>query len=361
MKKLFSILFVMLLLLTGCSSGSGSSNESDEEVVLNLFIPGSYIDEEILNNFYEETGIRVKENDFESNEWMLTQLESGKVYDVIIPSDYMIEYLIANNMIQKLDKSLIDNLDELYEGVKNAEYDPNNDYSVPYFWGNVGICFDTRKIDRADVEREGWDIFHDTKYNGLMYLYDSERDEFMIAQKALGYSMNTKDENELAACTDWLKQITKTMDPYIVTDEAIDGLAYPDENDQKYFGMMYNGDAAYILSENENAGFIAPESGTNYFIDAMCVGAGSSHLKEACEFINYMISYDVQYQNSSYVGYSSVNGQALQDLAANEFDGNEAYIPRARNANDESFHFQDSAHKQFLSENWIHVKDKDAE
>lgn len=361
MKKLFSILFVMLLLLTGCSSGSGSSNESDEEVVLNLFIPGSYIDEEILNNFYEETGIRVKENDFESNEWMLTQLESGKVYDVIIPSDYMIEYLIANNMVQKLDKSLIDNLDELYEGVKNAEYDPNNDYSVPYFWGNVGICFDTRKIERADVEREGWDIFHDTKYNGLMYLYDSERDEFMIAQKALGFSMNTKDENELAACTDWLKQITKTMDPYIVTDEAIDGLAYPDENDQKYFGMMYNGDAAYILSENENAGFIAPESGTNYFIDAMCVGAGSSHLKEACEFINYMISYDVQYQNSSYVGYSSVNGQALQDLAADEFDGNEAYIPRARNANDESFHFQDSAHKQFLSENWIHIKDKDAE
>ena len=359
MKKVFSVIFVVLLLLTGCSSDGNTSNESNEEVVLNLFIPGSYIDEEILNNFYEETGIRVKEIDFESNEYMLTQLETGKVYDIIIPSDYMIEYLIANNMIQKLDKSLIDNLDELYDGVKNAEYDPNNDYSVPYFWGNVGVCFDTRKIDRADVEKLGWDIFHETKYKGLMYLYDSERDEFMIAQKALGYSMNTKDENELAACADWLKQINLTMDPYIVTDEAIDGLAYPDENDQKYFGMMYNGDAAYILSENENAGFIAPESGTNYFIDAMCVGAGSTHLKEACEFINYMISYDVQYQNSSYIGYSSVNGQVLQDLAADEFAGNEAYIPRARNANDESFHFQDQAHREFLSENWIHIKDGD--
>lgn len=357
MKKLFSVLFVMLLLLTGCSSGGNASNESGEEIVLNLFLPGSYIDEEILNDFYKETGIRVKENDFDSNESMLIQLEAGKVYDVIVPSDYMIEYLIENKMVQKLDKSLIDNLDELYDGVKSPDFDPNNDYAVPYFWGNVGVCFDTRKIDRADVEKLGWDIFHETKYKGLMYLYDSERDEFMIAQKALGYSMNSKDETELAACVDWLKQVKITMDPYIVTDEAIDGLAYPDENDQKYFGMMYNGDAAYILSENENAAFIAPESGTNYFIDAMCVGAGSEHLEEACEFINYMISYDVQYQNSSYIGYSSVNGQALQDLAADEFAGNEAYIPRAKNANDESFHFQDSAHREFLADNWIQVKD----
>ena len=358
MKKLFSVLFVMLLLLTGCSSGDNTSDESDEEVVLNLFIPGSYIDPEILDEFYDETGIKINENDFESNEWMLTQLESGKVYDIIIPSDYMIEYLIENKMVQKLDKSLISNIDQLYDGVKNPEFDPNNDYSIPYFWGNVGICFNTEKIDRADVEKEGWDFFHDTKYKGLMYFYDSERDEFMIAQKALGYSMNTKDENELTACADWLRQITDTMDPFIVTDEAIDGLAYPEDNDHKYFGMMYSGDAAYILSENENAGYIAPESGTNYFIDAMCVDARSKHLKEACEFINFMISYDAQYQNSSYVGYSSVNAQAFEDLAKDEFEGNEAYVPRAKNANDESFHFQDSAHRTFLSESWIHIKDK---
>ena len=139
MKKLFSVLLVMLLVLTGCSSGNSSSNNEDE-VVLNLYLPGSYIDEEILNDFYDETGIRVIENDFDSNESMLIQLELGKVYDVIIPSDYMIEYLIENNMIQKLDKSIITNLDQLYDGVKNASYDPNNDYSVPYFWGNVGIC-----------------------------------------------------------------------------------------------------------------------------------------------------------------------------------------------------------------------------
>ena len=356
MKKLFSILLVLSLLLTGCSSGSGEVSDDEDEVVLNLYIPGSYIDEEILNDFYDETGIRVIENDFDSNESMLIQLELGKVYDVIIPSDYMIEYLIENKMVQPLDKSIITNLDQLYDGVKNASYDPDNTYTVPYFWGNVGICFDTRKIDRADVEAEGWDIFHDTKYKGLMYFYDSERDEFMIAEKALGYSMNTKDETELAAAAEWLAQVQNTMEPAVVTDEAIDGLAHPEENDQKYFGMMYNGDAAYILSENENAGFIVPESGTNYFIDAMCVGAGSEHLEEACEFINYMISYDVQMANSSYIGYSSVNGQALQDLAADEFDGNEAYLPRTKGAMDESFHYQDQSHREFLSENWAQIK-----
>ena len=356
MKKLFSVALVLLLVLTGCSSSKPSGGGSDEEVVLNLYIPGSYIDEELLNEFYDETGIRVIENDFDSNESMLIQLELGKVYDVIVPSDYMIEYLIENEMIQKLDKDIITNLDQLYDGVKNTSYDPNNDYSVPYFWGNVGVCFDTSKIDRADVEKQGWEIFHDTKYKGLMYFYDSERDEFMIAEKALGYSMNTKDKDELAKAAEWLAQVQNTMEPAVVTDEAIDGLAHPEENDQKYFGMMYNGDAAYILSENENAGFIVPESGTNYFIDAMCVGAGSKHLEEACEFINFMISYDAQMDNSSYVGYSSVNAQALKDLAASEFAGNEAYMPRVQGANDESFHYQDQSHREFLSENWAQIK-----
>lgn len=356
MKKLFSLLLVMLVVLTGCSSSGSSAGDDEEEVVLNLFIPGSYLDEELLEEFYDETGIRVKENDFESNESMLMKLEGGDVYDIIVPSDYMIENLIDKGMIQKLDKSIITNLDQLCDNVKNPQFDPNNDYSVPYFWGNVGICFDTTKIDRADVEKEGWDIFHDTKYAGLMYFYDSSRDEFMVAEKALGYSMNTKDKEELANASAWLSQIQDTMQPAIVGDEAIDGLAYPEQNDKKYIGMMYNGDAAYILSENENAGYIVPKSGTNYFIDAMCVSTGSKHLKEACEFINFMISYDAQVANSSYVCYNAVNAQALEDLKADEFAGNEAYLIGEKSSNDETFHYLGQEHKQFLDDEWAHIK-----
>ena len=352
MKKLFSVVLLLFVVLTGCSS-NGSQPKTDREI--NVFLPGEYISDEVIKMFEEETGIRVNITTFDSNEAMYIKLSGGTVYDVIIPSDYMIEKLIELDMLQPLDKDLIPNLSELYDGVKNASYDQDNTYTVPYFWGNVGIVYDTRMIDAADVEREGWDIFHNTKYKGLMYFYDSERDEFMIALKALGYSMNTEDESQLEEAFNWLKQVQETMDPAVVTDEAIDGLAYPEESDKKYLGMMYNGDAAYILSENENARFLAPETGTNYFIDAMCVHAESEKLEEACEFMNFMISYDAQMENSSYIGYSSVNAQALEDLAAEEFDGNEAYIPRLRTALDEDFHNNEDLRK-YLSEHWVKVK-----
>ena len=349
MKKLISLVLVMVTLVSvvGCSDDS-----------LKVFLPGNYISDDVVKAFEEETGIKVKLDTFESNEEMLIKLEgSNSVYDVIIPSDYMIEKLKEEKLLQKLNKELIPNISLLYDGVKNASYDPNNDYTVPYFWGNVGICYDTRKILADDVLKQGWDIFHDTKYSGLMYLYDSERDEYMIGLKAQGYSMNTQDETELDKASAWLKQIVDTMDPQTVTDEAIDGLAYPEDTDEKYFGMMYNGDAAYILSVNENARFYAPETGTNYFIDAMCVHSKSSRLDDACKFINYMISYEAQLANSTEIGYSSVNGKALQELAETEFKGNEAYLPRTRTELDEDFHSNEFT-RNYLATHWVDIINK---
>ena len=361
MKKIFSILVLSLLLaLTGCggSSAQGENNSVDSEI--NVFLPGEYINEEIIKSFEKETGIRVNITTFDSNEAMYIKLLGGTVYDVIIPSDYMIEKLIEEKMLQPLNKELIPNLDSLYDGVKNMSYDPDNTYSVPYFWGNVGIVYDTRKIDQADVEKEGWEIFHDTKYKGLMYFYDSERDEFMIALKALGYSMNTDSDEELQKAFEWLSQVSTTMEPAIVTDEAIDGLAYPEESDEKYFGMMYSGDAAYILSENENAKFYVPKEGTNYFVDAMCVHAESDKLEESCEFINYVLGYDAAYENSAEIGYSSCNKEVLNDLATGDFEGNDAYLPRAKSALDEEFHSNDEVRK-IISDYWVRVKGQASE
>ncbi len=349
MKKLISIL-LSLLLLSGCFT-----TEYIGEI--NVFLPGEYINEDVISQFEYETGIRVNITTFDSNEAMYIKLLGGTVYDVIIPSDYMIEKLIDEKMIQPLNKDLIPNLEYLYDGVKNLSYDPDNTYTVPYFWGNVGIVYDERMIDGADVEKEGWNIFHDTKYKGLMYFYDSERDEFMIALKALGYSMNTTNEEELNAAYEWLKQVSDTMDPAIVTDEAIDGLAYPEETDKKYLGMMYSGDAAYILSENEYAHFFAPENGTNYFVDAMCVHAKSEKLDWACQFINFILDYDWSYENSSYIGYSSCNYEVLNDISGpdGDFEGNEAYIPRDRNKFDEEFHNNDDVRK-IISDLWVRAK-----
>ena len=346
MKKLISSLLALLLaslLLTGCSSDA-----------LQVYLPGSYILDDLVDEFTEQTGIKVKLNLFDSNEDAYVKLEGGDVYDVIIPSDYMIEKLIDENMLRPIDKSIITNLDQLYDGVKNMEYDPDNTYTVPYFWGNVGICYDTREIDPADVESQGWEVFRNTKYAGKLYFYDSARDEFMIAEKSLGLSMNETDKNKIDEAKKWLRKITDTMEPSFVTDEAIDGLMNP-KREGFYYGMMYSGDAANIISENENARFFAPSEGTNYFVDAMCIHKDTTRFDEACQFINFMISYDAQIANSTEVGYSSVNAKALQDLASGVFAGNEAYIPREKNEKDETFHNNESI-REYLNEAWLDVK-----
>ncbi len=347
MKKLLSVL-CCLVLLSGCLSSNYDNGE------LNIFMPGEYISDEVVEQFEYEYGVKVKITLFDTNEAMYTKLLANtSSYDIIIPSDYMIERLISEGYVQELDKSKLTCLDYLYDGVKNMDYDPNNDYSVPYFWGNGGIVYDPEIVDEEDVINEGWAVLKNPKYKGQIYMYDSIRDIFMVAFKSLGYSMNTNDENEINEAYDWLVDIAKDMSPAYATDECIDGLAYG----EKAMGFMYSGDAAYILSENENMRFYAPEEGTNYFVDAMVIQKGAKNVDNAYKFINYITDYDAAFENSLYVGYASVNKEVLNDLTLpdGDFDGNEAYIPRDKNANDEVFHNNE---KQLatISELWVKVK-----
>ena len=152
----------------------------------------------LTDAFTAETGIKVNYTTFSTNEEVYARLRNGGAsYDVIVPSDYMIERLISEDYLQKLDHSKLDCMDKLTDAVKNLSYDPGNEYSVPYFWGTVGIVYDKTKVDVEDLEREGYNIFLNEKYRGDIYLYDSERDTFMMALKALGYSMNSENEKEL--------------------------------------------------------------------------------------------------------------------------------------------------------------------
>ncbi len=347
MKKLLSLLMV-LLLLAACGSKGG-----EEKGELYVFLPGEYISDDVINDFEDETGIKVYITTFDSNEMMYTKLLGGTVYDIIIPSDYMIERLISEGMVQKLDKSRLSNMDSIYDQVLHMDFDPNNDYSVPYFWGNVGICYDKTLIDPADVESQGWNVLRNTKYKGMIYMYDSIRDAFMMAEKSLGYSMNTDDEEELQKAYEWLVDIAVNMDPAYVTDEAIDGLA----NGEKAMGMMYSGDAALIYTDNENIAFWAPTEGTNYFVDAMVIHKDAKNVDAAYKFMDYITGYDAAYENSVFVGYSSVNKDVLADLTAagGDFEGNDAYIPRDKNANDEVFHSNEAVLKT-ISELWVNVK-----
>ena len=282
-----------------------------EGQTLHIYNWGEYTGENIIGDFEEETGATVVMENFDSNEQMYIKVANGEAYDILVPSDYMIQRLIEEDYLQKLDKSKLDCFDKLSDAVLGLPYDPNNDYSVPYFWGTVGIVYDKTKVDIEDLEREGYNIFLDQKYKGDVYLYDSERDSFMMALKALGYSMNTENEAELNEAYEWLVQCVETMDTEIVTDEIIDNMA----QGRKALGLIYSGDASYVMAENEDMGYFMPETGTNLWSDAMVIPKNAKNPDLAHAFINYASDYDGAYDNSSYVGYTSANQEVMDDLS----------------------------------------------
>ena len=354
MKKVVAVLLTVMLLLTGCGGNpSADAIEKYGSDILKVYNVGEYIGEDVISNFEKEFGVKVIYEVFDSNEMMYTKLQAGDSYDILVPSDYMIERLIKENALQELDLELIPNISNLAEQVRNTPYDPENTYSVPYFWGSVGIVYNKNNVDQADLEAEGWNILKDTKYAGKIYMYDSERDAFMVAFKALGYSMNTQNEDEIQAAYQWLMEQRQTMDPIYVIDEVIDGMM----NGNKDMAVVYSGDAATILSENEDMGFFMPTEGTNMWSDCMVIPANAENPKLAHEFINYILSYDASLDNSETVGYASSNQEVLDELSGEGglFEGNEAYLPRDGYDKDEVFN-DNQVLKERLTELWIKVK-----
>lgn len=320
---------------------------------LRVYMPGEYIGEEIVPLFEEATGATVIMENFDSNEQMYIKVANGEAYDILVPSDYMIQRLIDEDMLQKLDSSALTCMDVLSENVKGHNYDPENEYAVPYFWGTVGIVYDKTKVDLADLEKEGFGIFLDEKYKGDIYLYDSERDSFMMALKNLGYSMNTESETELKEAYEWLVQCVQTMEPEIVTDEIIDNMA----QGRKALGLIYSGDATYIISENEDMGFFLPNEGSNLWVDGMVIPANAENPELAQEFMNFVSQYDLAYDNSSYVGYTSPVQEVMDDIYGpdGDYEGINSYMPRIDNENDEVFVYNEETRK-IISNYWSKVK-----
>lgn len=324
-----------------------------EGETLHIYNWGEYTGENILADFEESTGAKVVMENYDSNEQMYIKVANGESYDILVPSDYMIQRLIEEGYLQKLDPSRLDCMDKLADAVKGLPYDPENEYSIPYFWGTVGIVYDKNKVKLEELEREGYDIFLDEKYRGDIYLYDSERDSFMMALKALGYSMNTENQDELNEAYEWLVTCVQTMKPEIVTDEIIDNMA----QGRKALGLIYSGDATYVMSENEDMGFYLPEMGTNLWSDAMVIPKNAKNPELAHAFINFVCDYDGAYDNSSYVGYTSANREVMKDLSGEggDFEGIDAYIPRTGNELDEVFVYNEKIRK-VISNLWSRVK-----
>lgn len=338
--------------LFGLNRSAGSQPYAGQ--TLHVYNWGEYTGENIISGFEELTGAKVIMDNFDSNEQMYIKVANGDAYDVLVPSDYMIQRMMQEKMLQKLEpETRKECLSELTDAIKGLPYDPKNEYSIPYFWGTVGIVYDNTKVSKEDLENEGWNIFLDQKYKGDIYLYDSERDSFMMALKALGYSMNTTSEEELNEAYNWLVNCVQTMDPEIVTDEIIDNMAQA----RKALGLIYSGDAAYVMTENDKMGFYMPKSGTNLWSDAMVIPKNAKNPKLANEFVRYITSYDAAMDNSSYVGYTSPNKEVMEELGGKggDYDGINAYTPRAGYDKDEVFQY-DEATRKIIADLWSRVK-----
>ena len=344
---------LVLIVVSVFQFSGGKASRPFEGQTLHLYNWGEYTGENIIRNFEEETGATVVMENFDSNEQMYIKVVNGESYDILVPSDYMIQRLIQEDLLQKLDHSKLDCIDLLTEDVKGLPYDPKNEYSVPYFWGTAGIVYDKTKVDIKDLEEQGYNIFLNEKYKGDIYLYDSERDSFMMALKALGYSMNTENEKEINEAYEWLVKCVQTMEPEIVTDEIIDNMA----QGRKALGLIYSGDATYVISENENMGYYLPETGTNLWSDAMVIPKNARNPELAHAYINYATNYEGAYDNSSYVGYTSSNQEVMDMLSGEggDYEGIDSYIPRSGNKMDEVFVYNEKT-KQIISNLWSRVK-----
>ena len=360
-KAMAAVAAVLVLAVVGGTVGARLSQQHKSAAavekygsnVLKLYLPGEYLGENVISDFEKQYGVRVIVENFDSNEMMYTKLMAGDRYDVIIPSDYMIERLMNEDFLQPLDKSMIPNMENMSDAVLGMSYDPDNTYSIPYFWGSVGLVYNHENVDPAVIESEGWEVLRNTDYAGHIYIYDSERDSFMMAFKALGYSMNTEDPNEINDAYEWLLQMNNTMSPVYVTDEVIDGMM----NGYKDIAVVYSGDAAVVLDENEDMSFYMPSQGTNIWCDAMVIPQNAENPKLAHEFINYMLTYEAAFDNTETVGYTSPNAEVFEEMTSSEdlYADNAAYLPRSGYDKDEMFHDNQTLMRE-LSNLWIKVK-----
>ncbi len=318
MKRLIA-LALMLAISLGVTSGCGGSAAANDDVVY-VYNWGEYIDEDVLSMFEEETGIRVVYNTFETNEGLYSRLKTES-YDVVIPSDYMISRMIAEDMLQPLDYDQIPNFELIAPEFTHQGYDPDQQYSVPYTWGVVGIVYNTTKVDEEDLG--SWDLLWNEKYHGKVAMFDNSRDAFGVLLKYLGYSLNTTDENELREAAQLLMD---TKDGYqgFFMDQLLEKLP----NEELVAAPYYNGDAVTMVDENADLGFYVPEEGSNYFFDSMCIPKNARNVENAHKFIDFMCRTDIAILNNDYIWYSTPHAGVLENLDAEILEDPLYYPPR---------------------------------
>ena len=295
---------LLLLIGGGLIFGITGLGEPKTEQVI-VYNWGEYLDPEVIKMFEEETGIQVIYDEFETNEIMYPKVEAGtSAYDVICPSDYMIEKMIENDLLLEIDFSRIPNAanigEQYYE--QSKAFDPQNKYSIPYCWGTVGILYNKTMVEEPV---DSWSILWNERYKNNILMQDSVRDAFMVALKLSGYSMNSIDKEELRQAKELLIRQQPLVQAYVVDqvrDKMIGGEAA--------LGVIYSGEAIYTKRENPNLEYVIPKEGTNVWIDSWVIPKTSKNKENAETFINYMCRADIALMNFEYITYSTPNDAA---------------------------------------------------
>lgn len=328
MKKVICVVLSVLLAVSCLAGLSGCG--SSKKTTLYVYNWGQYISEgddgslDVIAAFEEAyPNIRVQYSTYDSNEIMYSKLANGGItVDVIIPSDYMIGRMVQEGMLEELNFDNIPNYQYIDDAFKNTSYDPENKYSVPYTWGTVGIIYNTKYVDEADVT--GWELLWNEKYAGKILMFDNSRDAFGIAEYLLGYDVNATDEAELQDCAAKLAEQKPVVQQYVM-DQIFDAM----ENEEAWIAPYYAGDYLTMVEENPDLAFYRPTAqGYNMFIDAMCIPTCCQEKEAAETFINFLCSPKISSANMEFLGYS-VPSTAAKELMDPEVAGSEVAYPDA--------------------------------
>lgn len=321
MRRLYEFLLgivAIILFLWGISAymQSHTGSASDKLVIYNW---GDYIDPDLLTKFTKETGIKVQYETFDSNEAMYTKIkQGGTTYDIAVPSDYTIDKMVKENLLVKLDKSKIHCFDQIGSSFKGLSFDPHNDYSIPYFWGTVGIVYNTKLVKKAP---QHWNDLWSPDYKDQIMLVDGAREVIGFSLNSLGYSLNTKNMTELRLAETKLNSLTPNIKA-IVGDEM---KGYMIQGDAA-IGVTFSGEASEMLDKNEDLRYVVPSEGSNLWFDNLVIPKTVKHKKEAYAFINFMLKPENAAQNAEYIGYATPN-DAAKALLPKRITDDKAFYP----------------------------------
>ena len=305
-RKMTALLLaaLMVLALAGCGGG----NSGSEEVVY-VYNWGEYIDESVIPQFEEETGIKVVYDTFETNEAMYPIIEQGQaVYDVVCPSDYMIQKMIANDLLAEINFDNIPNLQYIGQAYMDASqgFDPENKYSVPYTWGTVGILYNTTMVDEPITS---WSVLWDEKYSGEILMQKSVRDAFAVALAYQGHSINSTNQDEILAARDLLIEQKPLVQAYVI-DQVRDKMI----GNEAAIGVIYSGEYLYCKEENPDLAYVVPEEGSCLWFDSWVIPKNAENKENAEKFIDFLCRPDIALKNFEYITYATANTGAMEEI-----------------------------------------------